>query len=262
VIAKVNRTTITATEFKEKAGRVTRLPGRRLDTTAKKQELLNEMINQELLFQAAMKEGFIEESQEIKRKIAREYLHFKVSSEKFEPDENQIKDYYSKRKDEIDRIRASHILIKPKNKKDPKSVLAAKKKAESIRKQILNKDISFAKAAAKHSEDRGNAGSGGDLGMFTFGKMVPEFSRAAFALKKNGDISPVVESSFGFHIIHLTDQQRGLEFHRNAIKIRLEEDKRRSRAERLFEDLRKTSNIATYDERLVDLEFEGKKETN
>ncbi len=67
----------------------------------------------------------------------------------------------------------------------------------------LKAGADFAKLAEERSADKGSAAKGGDLGLFARGRMVPEFDEAAFSLKKPGDLSGVVESKFGFHILKL-----------------------------------------------------------
>ena len=100
--------------------------------------------------------------------------------------------------------RASHILINA-----PKTAPAAEReKAKALAQELLaavkKAPDSFADVAKKNSQDAGSAPTGGDLDFFARGAMVKPFEDAAFALKK-GDISDVVESDFGYHIIKLTD---------------------------------------------------------
>ena len=99
--------------------------------------------------------------------------------------------------DDLREIRASHILIK----KGPN----AQKTAEDLLAQ-LKKGADFAALAKAKSDDPGTAQRGGDLGYFASGQMVPEFEKAAFKLKV-GELSQVVETSFGYHIIKLTDSR-------------------------------------------------------
>jgi peptidyl-prolyl cis-trans isomerase SurA len=77
-----------------------------------------------------------------------------------------------------------------------------KKQLEEYRERILKGEADFAVYAALYSMDPGSAKKGGDLGFFERGQMVPEFEMAAFNLKLN-DISPVIETKFGFHILQL-----------------------------------------------------------
>ncbi|KYK36045.1 MAG: peptidyl-prolyl cis-trans isomerase [Theionarchaea archaeon] len=87
-------------------------------------------------------------------------------------------------------VKASHILVKKRSE------------AEKILEE-LKKGASFAELAKKHSECPSRK-RGGDLGWFGRGKMVPEFEEAAFSLKK-GELSDIVKTQFGYHIIKATD---------------------------------------------------------
>jgi peptidyl-prolyl cis-trans isomerase SurA len=94
-------------------------------------------------------------------------------------------------------IAVSHILIKPKVGGAQRA--EALKRAEALMARAKSGE-DFAALARQYSEDTGSAKDGGDLGFFGKGNMVPEFEKVAFALKP-GEVSDVVESSFGFHII-------------------------------------------------------------
>ena len=78
----------------------------------------------------------------------------------------------------------------------------ARAQAEKILEE-LKAGANFAQLAKERSADTGSAAKGGDLGLFARGRMVPEFDEAAFALKKPGDLSSIVETKFGFHILKL-----------------------------------------------------------
>ncbi len=100
--------------------------------------------------------------------------------------------------------RASHILIPVDAGAKDEDKKAARAKAESILAEVRKSPGRFAELAKKYSKDPGSAEKGGDLGFFARGMMVKPFENAVFAMKKVGDISDVVESEFGFHIIRLT----------------------------------------------------------
>jgi peptidyl-prolyl cis-trans isomerase D len=121
--------------------------------------------------------------------------------------------YYNEHMDEYrvpEQVEVRHILIKtpppgPDGKVDPKAVEAARQKAEDILKQ-LHAGADFAKLAEKDSQDTASAKNGGSLGSIQRGQTVPEFEKVAFSLPK-GSTSGIVQTSYGFHIIHVDDKQ-------------------------------------------------------
>lgn len=140
--------------------------------------------------------------------MTREAL-FKKVSEKVAVTPEEVKahyDQFKQRYDEPARVRARHILIRVKPS-DPKAVKAEKrKKAEAIAKKAKKTDdAGFAKLASEFGEDATKS-RGGDLGAFGRGRMVKAFEDAAWKLKK-GQVSGVVETQFGYHIIRKTDFQ-------------------------------------------------------
>ena len=119
-----------------------------------------------------------------------------------------IDDFYQKNPDKFQqgaRVRASHVLISVAENANGVAKQQAKAKAEAVLAELKGgKD--FAAVAKENSQDPGSAASGGDLGYFQQGQMVPAFDQVAFALKP-GELSGVVESPFGFHIIKVADKQ-------------------------------------------------------
>ena len=114
----------------------------------------------------------------------------------------EIKAWYDGHKDRYEQPeerRASHILIAAEKIGKEK----AKAKAEEVLKEVRKTPAAFADLAKKNSDDPGSAAKGGDLGFFGRGMMVKPFEEATFALK-DGEITGLVESDFGFHIIKLT----------------------------------------------------------
>jgi len=96
-------------------------------------------------------------------------------------------------------VAAKHILVKVDAAAKPEEQKAALAKIEGIKKE-LNGGANFEKLAEKYSDDPGSKSRGGDLGLFPKTGMTPEFTQAAFALKK-GEISNPVKTVFGYHII-------------------------------------------------------------
>ena len=104
-------------------------------------------------------------------------------------------------------VRASHILIRAEQTADLATKTKAKAQADDLLNQ-LRKGANFADLARKFSQDPGSAQNGGDLGFFNRGQMVPPFDQAAFALKP-GQMSGVVETPFGYHIIQAHEAKPG-----------------------------------------------------
>lgn len=121
--------------------------------------------------------------------------------------------YYDQHREQYlvpEQVNVRHILIKsplpgPDGKVDPKALDAVRAKAEDVLKQV-KAGGNFAELAKKYSEDTGSAKNGGSLGWIGKGRTVPEFEKAAFSLPK-GATSDLVQSSYGFHIIHVDDKQ-------------------------------------------------------
>lgn len=120
--------------------------------------------------------------------------------------EDDIKAWYKaneSRYKQPEQRQASHILIRVEKNAAEAEVKAAQAKAEQLLVQLKSNPGEFAKLAKQHSQDPGSAEKGGDLGFFGRGMMVKSFEDAAFALQEN-QLSEVVRSDFGLHIIKLT----------------------------------------------------------
>ena len=119
----------------------------------------------------------------------------------------EMEDYYQNNKEKFGqpkRVKVRHILIRA-DAKDAEATAKAKQKAESIQKEA-EKGKDFAQLAKQYSEDPGTKDRGGDLGYVTKGKVVPEFEQEAFSLKV-GEISKVVQTPYGFHILKVDEIQ-------------------------------------------------------
>jgi len=170
-----------------------------------------------------------------KRKIA--YVLFPLSD--FTGDvsvtEDELKTYYEEHRKnyhEEKAVHARHILFRVNPDASAEEVEAVKNKAQEILK-LARAGQDFATLAKNYSEDPGSAKNGGDLGYFTQSQMIKEFADAAFAMKP-GEISDLVRTAFGFHIIKVEDvrPERDLSFDevKDSIKKILTERKARDRA--------------------------------
>ena len=139
-----------------------------------------------------------------------EYLNFDPENieEEVEIPEDRIARYYESHSEdyaEAEQVRASHILLRLSPDTEDGIKAEIRSKAEDILKQI-NDGADFSELAAEHSNDTANASKGGDLGFFSRGRMVPDFETAAFALEA-GEVSDVIETPFGFHIIKAVEKK-------------------------------------------------------
>lgn len=154
-------------------------------------------------------------------------------------DENQEK-YFKK----PESARASHILIGSDEKASPEDRKKAKEKAEALLKRVKGGE-DFA-AIAKSDSTCPSSTQGGDLGSFGRGQMVPAFEKATFALKI-GEISDVVETQFGYHIIKLTERQEATADKFEDVKVKIIEFLKREKVQKglteFIEQLRKTAKI-------------------
>jgi peptidyl-prolyl cis-trans isomerase D len=140
----------------------------------------------------------------------RKLEYFFVSADKLsgtQVTEQEAQAYYSAHQDAFktdEQVKASHILIKVPSGADAKTDQAAKAKIEGILQQ-LRSGADFAELAKKNSEDT-TAGNGGSLGWFGHGRMVAPFDQAAFSTNK-GQVSGIVKTQFGYHIIKVDDKR-------------------------------------------------------
>lgn len=165
-------------------------------------------------------EGFLRENE----KVTLKYLRFSpiYYRDRLEPSEAQIAQWSATHQAEVDaayqrerhnytglekQVRARHILIRVAADASPQQKEAAKKRALELLKQA-KQGASFETLAAKHSQDPGSARKGGDLGYNPRGRMVTRFDEVQFSLKP-GEISDVVETDFGFHIIKAEGLRQG-----------------------------------------------------
>jgi peptidyl-prolyl cis-trans isomerase D len=164
--------------------------------------------------------------------------------------EQDIKSYYEQNIQRLsgqEQRRASHILINAPKDAPAAERDKARNKVEGLLASVRKEPKSFADLARKNSDDPGSARNGGDLEFFAKGAMVKAFEDAAFALKK-GEISAVVESEFGFHIIKLTDIKAPMTSSLEAMRPQLEADLRQQQSKRQFAELAETFSNSVYEQ--------------
>jgi peptidyl-prolyl cis-trans isomerase D len=150
--------------------------------------------------------------------------------------EDELRKYYAeneKRYSTPEERRASHILVKAEKSAPAAEREKAKAKAEQLLAEVKKAPGSFADLARKNSDDPGSAQRGGDLDFFGRGAMVKPFEDAAFGLKR-GEISGVVESDFGYHIIQVTDMRGGEKKSFEQVRAEIEDEAKKQQAQTRF----------------------------
>ncbi|MEO5846030.1 MAG: SurA N-terminal domain-containing protein [Caldimonas sp.] len=152
--------------------------------------------------------------------------------------EEDLRKYYAeneKRYTSAEERRASHILVKADKDAAKAERDKARAKAEGLLAEVRKNPQAFAEIARKNSDDEGSAANGGDLDFFGRGAMVKPFEDAAFGLKP-GETSGVVESDFGFHIIHVTGARGGEKKSFEAVRVTIESEVRNQLVQKKFAD--------------------------
>jgi peptidyl-prolyl cis-trans isomerase C len=179
-----------------------------------KEQLLQQMVQALVIAQTAKQSGFdakpdIKEHLELLKNsfIANEYLKREII-QKVTVSDNEVKTYYDTNKDEFktpEMVRARHILFLVEASATPEEKKKVNEKAEATLKKIKAGE-NFDKLASELSEDPGSKPKGGDIGLVARGKTVKPFEDALFSLKP-GEISGVIETKFGYHIIKAEERK-------------------------------------------------------
>ncbi len=143
--------------------------------------------------------------------------------------------------------RASHILIKADKSANAADKTKAKASAEELLAQARKNPAGFADLARKNSQDEGSAPNGGDLDFFGRGAMVKPFDEAAFNLKP-GEISNVVESDFGYHVIQLTAVRGGSKKNFELVRNEVEQEVRKQLAQKRFTETAELFTNTVYEQ--------------
>lgn len=177
-----------------------------------------------------------------KRKIKYAVIDYSKTENGVQITEADLRDYYDQHREQYrvpEQVKVSHILIKTPlpgadGKVDQKGVAEAQQRADDLLKQIKN-GANFEDLAKKYSEDPGSAKNGGSLGWIGRGQTVPEFEKVAFSLPK-GQISGVVKSSYGFHIIRVDDKHDAELKPLDEVKSEIEPILKRQKAQQIAQN--------------------------
>lgn len=239
VIAIVGDTKITLDQLNQ---RISEYPAQYKEFFTKKENktrLLDDMINEAVLTQEAAKAGvsnnneFRNRLEQVRKQLMIQLFIQDRIDKKLTVTDDEIKKYYDENKKQFEpteQVRVRHILVKEEE--------AAKK----LYQQIKNGD-DFIELARKNSIDTQTAVNGGDLGWFGPGQMVPEFEKSAFALQKRDDLSEIVKTQFGYHILKLVDKttrpEVKLDDAKEQIRQNLVNEKRQKMLNTMLEELNK-----------------------
>lgn len=216
-----------------------------------------EIVNKDEAYSQYLKDHGVDEAfikDHLKKNLS--YRNFSTNAlESIEVSDDEAKAYYDEHIADYTRneVRASHILISTLDENN--EPLPDDKKAEKLElaKEVLKKAQSgedFAKLAKEYSDDTVSAAEGGDLDYFAQGVMVPEFNDKAFSMEI-GEISDIVESQFGYHIIYLTDKINEVESF-DGVKSAIKDSIKSTKFDEQMKELSEKTKIAINKE-LVDV---------
>ena len=242
VIAKVDSSAITQDDFLKEINRIPDWAKGQFNDEEGKKRFLEELIKRELIYTQAKKmkldknKEYMEKVEEFEKMTLVSLMLKKEVEDKSEVSDAEVKAFFDQNAERFTigaKLRASHILVQ------------TEQEAQKIIDRI-NKGASFSDLAKSLSADKGSAQNGGDLGYFEHGRMVPEFEQAAAALKP-GEISKPVKTRFGYHVIKLTDIQKGqpanFEESKESIRRQLISEKRKNLFDTYIEKLEKEAKI-------------------
>jgi peptidyl-prolyl cis-trans isomerase C len=218
-----------------------------------RKQFAEDYLRMKMLAAQGMKNGLDKDPEVVQQlNLMRENLVANAQLQKIEKGitltDEDLKKTYDTKKADYEQVKARHILIAFKGSpaaqqgKPELTEEQAKAKAEDLRKQLMA-GASFEELAKKESDDTGSGSRGGDLGEFGRGQMVPEFEQAAFSAKV-GDVTPVVRTQFGYHIIKV-DEHGSTPF--EQVKAVIERNERQERLQAALDKM-KSDAKATFND--------------
>lgn len=204
-----------------------------------KAQFLEDLIRYEVGLQESTKRGIQNDpivKERINQEIYKGLLEKELSNEveKIQVNEEAMKEYYNKNPE----IRTSHILIQFKPGATSEEKISAQKRAKEILSEIKSSKRPFKDLVRLYTDDSFNKENGGDVGWQTRVTLVPNYYDAAMSLKLN-QISDLVETQFGYHIIQLTGIRKYDEANKAQIRAAVFDEKRKKIFNKYFDELKK-----------------------
>jgi len=260
ILVRIRGRNITLDEFERKVAEIPSYYQGFLATRNGKLELLNGMIAEAVLIQKAKEEG-VDKREEVKERLKNaqdrvilEAMFQELQKAKVAVTDEEAKVYFENNRERFmnpEQVRVSHILVRSK----------------SEARRILNElkeGGSFEELARKYSIDSITAPKGGDLGYISQGEMIPAFEQAVFALQNKGDISGIIETQFGYHLIKLTGKEKGVkktpEEIDHEIRARIQNEKLDRLVEKFKKELMVSVDYELLDKVSIETQSEGQQE--
>lgn len=253
-LAKVGDTSITQEDYMRELKSLPEWARGKFKSDSDKEEFLDSIIEKEILYVEAKRNNLDKDKEYIAKLKEFEKMNLittlleKEIRDKVKVDDAEARNFYENNLEKFKKdagIRASHILV------DTESIGVA-----ILAELKAGKD--FAKLAAQYSIDEGNKKSGGDLGFFGRGRMVPEFEDAAFKLRV-GETSGLVKTQFGYHIIKVTEKKDGTQLSfdeaKEIIKRQMLAEKQRDAYQTFVDGLKSKSKVTKNTEALTSVKL-------
>ena len=240
ILVRIKGRKITLEEFQVRIGEIPSYYQGFLATHEGKIELLNGMITEAVLIQKAKEEG-LDKREDIRRKLKNvedrillETMVQELQKDRIAVSDEEVKEHFERNEEKFanpEQVRVSHILVKRKS--EAKNVL-----------NELREGANFEKLARKYSIDSITASRGGDLGYISRGEMIPAFEEVAFALENKNDISGIIETQFGYHLIKLTGKKQLRKKTEEEINYEIRTTIQNEKLDRLMEKYKKESMVS------------------
>ncbi len=256
VVATYGGKEFTAGDFLDLVGELNQRARKALQNDEKRMQFVESRLTQELIYDEGKRRG-LQSDPNIRKQIDDLERRLVIQQVMMEHQgstvsDEQIRKYYDDNPENFstDRVSASHILVREKPL------------AEEILTKLQEDPSKFADLAAEHSIDQSNAKRGGDLGYFGRGRMVKEFEDASFALTEDDQLSEIVQTRFGYHIIKRNGREDGAmkEFDdvKSQIRVHLINESRRASTEAFVTDLKEKASLEIDRDVLAGVELPGK----